>query len=441
MTPDEWCAAAVACAEEQERRTGEPRDQLELALTDFYWLMRDIPIAADEAYKALRETQLERAGAQRAADLLGVGSAPSWKPASGASIEAVAATVAIAARGADAALWSLRDRERPANPNLDYRAGSKPRAVFVIPREIEPKPFGKKGDSKPFVRRGFRFHRVVPAEIGGARVRLVLPQLTGPGMNGEASMLAAAMFTQVDLDTTRSADGTTFEVVGHLNAAAVAADFVQQVASLHQPLAAGAGCLAAVWPELTVTPEMLDELKVVLAERGLADDPGHPPGFLVAGSWHVRTGAALHNTAPVLDGIGLTLFTFNKMRRFPYEGADEGIDPGEELPILLYGDRLVGFAICRDFCELAGTVPALEMGVDLMVVPSYGNEQTWNGHVDTAKKLRVNHNARTFMVQQSFPPRKGGGGWVIGAPDDPDKAKIDECAQVGHWQAYAIDAT
>jgi hypothetical protein len=249
------------------------------------------------------------------------------------------------------------------------------------------------------------------------------------------------MFTQVDLDAQVSADKMTYRVVGHQNSADVASAFAEQLSRLHEARAKQPECLAAVWPELTVTPGMLDQLQNALANRGLADDPGNPPGLLVAGSWHIQVGIVVYNTAPVLDGSGNRLLIFNKMRSFPFNGADEGIEPGKELPILLYGDRLVGFAICRDFCELAGTVPALEMGVDLMIVPSFGNEQTWNGHIDMAKKLRVNHDARTFMVQQSYPARKGGGGWVIGAPSEPDAMKIDECAQTEHWQAYAIDAT
>ena len=78
----------------------------------------------------------------------------------------------------------------------------------------------------------------------------------------------------------------------------------------------------------------------------------------------------------------------------------EAIVHGEELPVVVTGDLVVGFAICKDFCDRAIPSPFAELPVDLMLVPSMGQASTLAGHLANAEDLRLRTGTLVFVVQQ-----------------------------------------
>ena len=199
------------------------------------------------------------------------------------------------------------------------------------------------------------------------------------------------------------------------------------------------GCLAVVWPELTVTPALLALIRETLVGRILSADPRMALHLVVAGSWHVEEGDKVWNVATVLDGYGDEKLGYRKVLAYQDRKLGrEAIETALEVPVLVTDDHLVGFGICKDFCDLGVPLAYRELDVDLVLVPSMGNPVTMDGHRSTAKGMRTTFGTRVFVVQQADPdlPAAEQPGWVLPFPDDPTGGPVTELLQSGDWQSY-----
>lgn len=114
--------------------------------------------------------------------------------------------------------------------------------------------------------------------------------------------------------------------------------------------------------------------------------------------------AQWQNVAHILGRSGETLCTYAKYAAFSDKvWGEEAIVRGDELPILMAGDLVLGFAICKDFCDLAVATPFIEVPVDIVLVPSMGAASTLAGHVANAEGLRQKNGTLVFLVQQHPP--------------------------------------
>jgi hypothetical protein len=253
----------------------------------------------------------------------------------------------------------------------------------------------KRGE--PYSRRGLRHHAVLPMEVGGLRVRPV-PLPSGPPPGGRLA-LGAALFRQPELRLRAVEDGPRGR--GFL-AEGFAAQDVAATIERQATAAFAEGCFAAVWPELTMPPEARQALSRHLALEALRHGPDRPLRLVVAGSWHEpREEGGWANLARILGRTGEVLCSYAKFAAFHDEAwGEEAIRRGEELPVVVTGDLVVGFAICKDFCDRAVASPFGDLPLDLVLVPSMGRAATLAGHLANAEDLRLRTGTIVFVVQQ-----------------------------------------
>ena len=320
-----------------------------------------------------------------------------WAPEAGDDPAAWLMAAIVQVRALDQALaQGLSDAG--LGPRLDPRQWAVPQhGAYVVPRG----PWRLDGSvpkrGEPYSRRGLRHHTVLPMEVGGLRVRPVhLP--TGPLPGGRLA-LGAALFRQPELQLRAVEDGPHGR--GFLAEGFTAADMEATIA--RQAAAAFAdGCFAAVWPELTMPPEARQALARQLAFEALRHGPDRPLRLVVAGSWHEpREEGGWSNLARVLGRTGEVLCSYAKFAAFHDEAwGEEAILRGDELPVIVTGDLVVGLAICKDFCDRAVASPFAELPVDLILVPSLGRTSTLAGHLANAEDLRLRTGTIVFVVQQ-----------------------------------------
>ncbi len=320
-----------------------------------------------------------------------------WTPEDGDDAAAWLVAAIVQVRALDKALaQGLLDAG--LGPRLDPRQWAVPQhGAYVVPRS----PWRLDGSvpkrGEPYSRRGLQHHAVLPMEVGGLRVRPVhVP--SGPLPGGRLA-LGAALFRAPELRMRAAGDGPHGE--GFLAERFEAADMEATIE--RQAKAAFAdGCFAAVWPELTMPPAARQALSRHLALEALRYSPDQPLRLVVAGSWHEPLeGGGWANLARILSRTGEVLCTYAKFAAFHDETwGEEAIARGEELPVVVTGDLVVGFAICKDFCDRAVASPFAELPVDLMLVPSMGHASTLAGHLANAEDLRLRTGTIVFVVQQ-----------------------------------------
>jgi predicted amidohydrolase len=115
-------------------------------------------------------------------------------------------------------------------------------------------------------------------------------------------------------------------------------------------------------------------------------------------------------------------------------GLSEGIEPGGDLPVLMLDDLAIGFAICLDFC-VSGS-PYSNLDVDLMFVPSFGDEKTIDGHRTTANRMRIDFATRTLVAQQAKTVVKRRRGFILSPGAELDKATPENCASNKAWTTF-----
>ena len=251
-------------------------------------------------------------------------------------------------------------------------------------------------------RRGLLHHRIAPMQHDGVRLCLhVHPDVRlRPDHLPPRRKVGAAVFPTVDLVTQQSKTHGpgSFLVTG------LSCTPSQEEAVIEQCQRAVADlCDTLIWPELTMPPERVTQVRALLGQTPLK---GERPPVVVAGSWHVPCGQQIRNRSEILDGRGERLFWFDKClayleRRDPY-GDVEGIDHGSAVQLLLAEDELIVFQICLDFCHVEREALLKACDASLVIVPSMGNFVTLEAHRARAEVLQTSNNTRTVVVQQRY---------------------------------------
>lgn len=294
--------------------------------------------------------------------------------------------------------------------------------AYILPmaRGIYLGAGAKTGQS--FDRRGWLKHRIIPTSVRDVDVVIIRhPDLSLKG-TGDYRTIGAALFPNFELQT-QKVDERRFVVRSVTSENGIDRDVLD-----HLENARNSNCDTVVWPELTIQPEMALIIRNLLANAPLMT--AFAP-IVVAGSWHVGEGESFQNLATVLSGQGRPLFRFGKSRKFMFGDLTEAIEPCGTVHIVMTDRELIGFAICKDFCDLASPVSTKELDVDLFVVPSMGGPTTMTAHRDAASEVRVRYGARTAVVQQNYPRTADAAstGYLLQAPNKPAEfdAKGLEC--------------
>jgi len=269
-------------------------------------------------------------------------------------------------------------------------------------------------DLRPFNQRGLQKHRVIPAKVDGADV--VLKRLAWLGTKAPLLRFGAALFPR--LRFTCEEDQMSFLVTG-IRCTKLHEVIENAVRETHQ-----SGCMATLFPELTIDDDARALIERLLQEKPWIDEesednPGaearpRTPALVVAGSWHRPTPDGHANIATVLDGDGNLLL--EQAKRLPFvdeKNLEERIVSGEELAVLVLDGCLIAFGICLDFCNRRQKSVYDDLDVDLVLVPSCGNDSTMKGHISNAETLLIRRKTRTMVVQQAYPKRRGGIGYVL----------------------------
>ncbi len=411
MTETEWRGriAEIELALQNSPESSEPQDRLEYALSLLWSAMQARPPEVRYAYQRLTEPEITAIAAPRV-NSLGLKAPAAWAPGHALSMPDLVLAVAAEIRALDEALDQARDRgPRGVDPNEDWLAwGGEP--VFIAPRPVWARAVPRRGQD--FDRRGLLYNRILPKAVEGIPIRFYMPALSGPGSQGDDAEAVSAIYRSVQLNAARNSENTEFWIDGVMNLAEIATDLDEQLNDLF----AGAPAMAIVWPELCMPPELLNRLTTQLESRSL--DPKPPQfGFVVAGSWHEDRVGGRVNVARVLDRHGQQLLEVTKREAFEIEaGVLEAITPGNELSILVYGELLIAFGICKDFCERRWTPAYRALDVDYVIAPSFGTATTMDEHKSAARSLTVGYGTRSFVVQQML---EAPWGMVLGPAERP----------------------
>lgn len=305
--------------------------------------------------------------------------------------------------------------------------------VIPVPRPVMLEGGPRTGQTLD--RRGLLHHRLIPSRIGDVDIVVDLhPDVTEPDGDGMRRTIGCGIFGEFTLAYDEvGKDGfivTSVDCEGGMEAAL----------DQHLAQAAAATCDVLIWPELTIHPDRVNQLR-----RALSTSPLRTalPAIVVAGSWHVPLDAPIRNMSPVLDGRGGDLEPFGKSRVFAFAGRREAIEPYGRVHVLVTDQELVAFAICKDFCDKAGSAlpPVTVLDVDLVLVPSMGRSNTMTAHRDAADQMRVDFSTLTVVAQQSY-PRAGNDavGYVLPGLNEPRAAELKNLAKSSGFTTFQCES-
>jgi hypothetical protein len=294
---------------------------------------------------------------------------------------------------------------------------------YVIPT---PRPVMREGGPRrrqAFERRGLLKHRVIPTRVDDVDIVVDLhPDVTEPVGKDIRRIIGCGIFEGFTLG---------YEEVGEDRFLVRSVDCDGGMAptlDLHCAQAKEAGCDVLIWPELTIHPDGVDQLRGNLSDSPLRTALAP---IVVAGSWHVAEDGAYRNMSPVLDGRGGDLESFGKSRVFVFEGRSEAIEPYGCIHVLVTDRELIAFAICKDFCDKANSIPTpvTRLDVDLVLVPSMGRPNTMTAHRNAADDMKVGFGSRTIVAQQTY-PRKGADavGYLLRGVAEPRETELKSLA-------------
>ena len=332
-------------------------------------------------------------------------------------------------RAVDACLAEVADPVPPIDPQRRWKVEDP--AAYVVPRpwrwlanmELEKRPYS---------RRGVLRHRILPATLADRTLRLVNAKSGLTTLIGQEITVGAAVFSNLGLSLDQDLSSRTF-LVKEVEIEDGASVIRRQIAAAHQDQ-----CFAAVWPELCMSDAEQQVLITELLQQQIHGD--WTVAVLMAGSWHnVREDGHFVNASRVYDGFGNLLLTYEKRLPFTLNGLTERILPTEELPVLILDDVVIGFAICLDFCQRSIPNPYSDLDVDMMLVPSYGGPSTMDGHLQTARDMRVRFGTKTLVVQQAAGAPRSSGGYVL--PPSPTLTDLttSSISTTAEWQSFVSD--
>lgn len=413
-------------------RQDEPElEFLEQRLARLHTLMLRAHDNVGELFKRIEESALAEAGLARAEALGDLEAPPTWLDRLDPSPKGVAEALATEIRGVDHALHVTRYKEIGfADPDTHWKTRDK--TAYVIPNHgVAPR--GKPMTDQSYTRRGLLWHRVMPTNVNGFEVRLYRGDV-GERSGRDRRHLAGALFNDFGLTLSRPDATKTFFVQG-VNCPELSSQLVTQLDALQ---AAEPGLLAAVWPELTGPPQVRDQIVQRLARWPYRGNHRRP-SVVLPGSWHEPTPKGRVNVIRVLNGFGREIVPpCEKTRAFNLDGRFEDIQPGTGLPVLVIGELLVGMAICKDFCDRSRDLPYLHLPLDLVLVPSFGDDLTMRSHCVAASDLWIRHHTRSFVVQQES-RRNLDWGYVLPAPERPGEATLDSLRRSQLFSIFSFD--
>lgn len=424
----DWLAAAAALATEHGRAPAAAWPRIAARLMSLDALVRGAPKRILNAYARLREPELVTAAEARCAQL--EEDIAGWAAPRAGDVAAMLRPVAVEARALDLWLRRRRPKEAPLDPNADWRVADH----FVVPCRERRK--GKSGrDGQPYERRGLLNHRIIPAQIGLYEVRLAGGDIS-PGDEGglvRRLQAGAALFQGLEFDMDAAPPGS------FLLRGAAAPDHADQIdAALHA--AHEAGCEVVVWPELTIWSPDREQIQAWLEDRLLDSRlDGGLIEVVVAGSCHEpgpESGTWV-NRSVVYSAYGERLLAFDKLVAFHDKDlGTENIIESRVLNVLVLEDLMIAFGICRDFADTGADNPLARLDVDMVLVPSMGNQRTLEGHLTTARLVADRFAAVTFVVQQAEPGEADHLGYVVPPQDDLSGLSATSTLQTTRFDTY-----
>jgi len=300
----------------------------------------------------------------------------------------------------------------------------------------EPEPPPDK-DFRPFLQRGLLSFRVIPLSIDGAKVTLSrvnrLVNWTVPRFFG------GALLPDVEFSRDNSQPGTFIITKVKCEKRSETILYALKETFLSH-------CVATVFPELTIDEAACAQIVNLLKTKPWEEEPDgtarkpQTPALVVAGSWHRSVKGGHANIAPVFDGDGNPLFEHHKRMKFKpkpnpksKDRLVERIVPGQELHVAVLDRCLVAVAICLDFADLKHQGKIYNgLDVDLVLVPSCGNDKTMRGHLDTARSFEIQRKSRAFVVQQAYPPFPEGIGFVL-CPKEEVPETVGRTVKAASW--------
>lgn len=337
--------------------------------------------------------------------------------------------VASLIRALDEFVSEMRDQWGPTADPEAWRVEDQ----YIIPRLYPRRAAALKGDRRDeqgnFGNRVLIRHRILPARIGGYRVRLYPSpdrlERDAPPAYG------AGLFPDLTLETPSTGERFRVDAVN-------CPDQVQQVSD-HLAAGHAASCSVVAFPELTIDPALREAIRLgLLTAEWRAPENSWQLRLVMAGSWHETDDDKRYNTATVFDGFGEVLLQHRKL--FPYSDPKLGLEDialGEELSVLVMEDAIIAFGVCRDFCEHGDRNPYLDLDADLFLVVSYGERESMDGHLLTAKLVRIRYRAHSFVVQQDETGYPGRLGYVL-TPYDGPRARTEDVAKDSAWSLGTV---
>ncbi|WP_105405163.1 hypothetical protein [Neorhizobium sp. T7_12] len=250
------------------------------------------------------------------------------------------------------------------------------------------------GEKGTFAKRALARSRILPRAIGNAEVKIHVLDDPRGALRASAGAtklhFGAGLFQDLKFQMQYNDDGF---IVDGVTCAGQAQTIGNQLVAATQ-----AGCSGVVYPELTITGDVLEGICATIAGGELPIELS----LVVAGSRHKKCADGLtRNTATVVDGYGEPKVEQNKFFRYS-EGPkpSESIEPGTELSIVVLADAVLACAICLDFCHRTEHPPYDDLDVDLIVVPSCGEVVTMDSHLRKAQDIHLNRKVNTLVVQQ-----------------------------------------
>lgn len=391
-------------------------------MAELWSLLRRGPDEVSRDYRELPEVAI--VSSQEAADRhLRVSQVP-WS-ASGDCL-AIVTSIAGALRALDAQLTDLPGFRGKPLSSLTWI--SETADVYVIPRGRAKRTDRQEGPGSGYLRRATPNHNMIPRTLpGGYEVDVrVDDTLSLPVPRDRVPMVGAALFPGQKMDWNKR---------GKEGWIALDADTGQDESILRRQVSEcyGGGLLAAVWPELSMPERRREILQANLSRLDGTAEPQTGPHLVVAGSWHDEVEDGHANVMRILDGSGEERLTFTKISKFFGGGVREGNIRDNRIPIVWTQDCLISFAICSDFCDLAKPEPPyLELDVDLVLVPSLGNERALNGHETNRKRRRFITAGETAVVQQNEDGKEPVG-WVLPENEQGRAEELDA------WSVRKVD--
>ncbi len=283
---------------------------------------------------------------------------------------------------------------------------------------VMPFPPAFRDSKKPwppyFARRGLAETRCLRKQLDtGHEIDLVIGDPIG---RDGAIGCAAALFESV---VANGPDGAPidFKKVSRFLFHSVTLSPASVAPALIEAMAGDESVDVLVFPELTMPPERLDELVELLRQKPWhTGGPLRAPALVVGGSWHRKTEGGKHvNLAPVLRSNGEIIGWHSKNMPFRRRASVEDIKPSNQILVVATPTLTAAIATCLDFCQETESNVYADLDVDLVLIPSMGQQTTLESHDGQARVIWHRRKAATFVAQQSDEESYG---YVYGRPSD-----------------------